>query len=76
MFRLLMARMNLVNTLEWIDIEAGRYDRYLFGIDETRETLEKVIETLDLIDMNATRIPKDCVADLLIDTGQQLTLDL
>ena len=76
MFRLSMARINVVNTLEWINTEAGRYDRYLFGIDETCETLEKVIETLDLINANAVRIPKDCVADLLINTGKQLTLDL
>ena len=44
--------------------------------DEIREALENAVETLDRIDMNALRVPKKCVADLLIDTGQQLTLNL
>ena len=58
---------------------ADQIDLIVIGIDskdEIRETLENAVETLDRIDMNALRVPKKCVADLLIDTGKQLALDL
>jgi hypothetical protein len=68
-FSLLRIRMALANQIDWMDIGID-------SKDEIRETLENAVETLDRIDMNALRIPKNVVADLLIDTGQQLTLNL